>query len=95
MADCQIRCITKSQSYGGHEHITAVGNPWAPSGGWRWLTQQVVDSIDAGTNTFFVLDPLTEKRANVGVVRPAYGAAYLRTYADGLWNDNLLSLPSC
>ena len=95
MADCQIRCITKSPPSGGHEHIVAVGNPYTPSGGWKWPTQQVVSSIDTKTNTFFVLDTATGKRANVGVVRPAHGPAHLRTYADGLWNDNLLSLPNC
>lgn len=95
MADCQIRCITKSQSNGGHEHIIAVGNPTSSGGGWKWPVQQVIASIDAKSNTFFVLDPLTGKRADVGVVRPTHGAAYLRTYADGLWNDNLLSLPNC
>ncbi len=32
-------------------------------------------------------------RADVGVVTPANGAKYLRTYADGVCNDNLLALP--
>jgi len=32
-------------------------------------------------------------RADVGVVRPDGGTPYLRTYADGKWNNNLLSLP--
>jgi Protein of unknown function (DUF3892) len=32
-------------------------------------------------------------QANVGVVTPTYGPKYLRTYADGYWNDNLLALP--
>jgi len=32
-------------------------------------------------------------RAEVGVVRPDNGRPYLRTYADGKWNNNLLSLP--
>jgi len=29
----------------------------------------------------------------VGVVEPASGPKYLRTYADGKWTDNLLALP--
>lgn len=33
------------------------------------------------------------KRASVGVVKPQVGEPYLRTYADGQWNNNLLSLP--
>lgn len=32
-------------------------------------------------------------RAIVGVVRPAAGPAYVRTYSDGRWTNNLLSLP--
>ena len=29
----------------------------------------------------------------VGVVKPVSGVRYLRTYADGRWTNNLLSLP--
>ena len=52
-------------------------------------------SIDSGTNTFYVIDPKTGKRANIGVVRVSGRAPYLRTHADGVWNDNLLSLGQC
>ncbi|WP_025155973.1 DUF3892 domain-containing protein [Leifsonia aquatica] len=31
---------------------------------------------------------------NVGTVHPDTGRPYLRTYADGKWNNNLLSLPT-
>ena len=91
MADTRITCITKPQN-GNHEHITHVGNPAA---GWKWPVEDVVRSIDAETNTFYVLDAKTGKRANVGVVRPQNHAPYIRTYADGHWNDNLLSLSAC
>jgi Protein of unknown function (DUF3892) len=30
----------------------------------------------------------------VGVVKPDNGQPYLRTYADGKWSNNLLSLPT-
>ncbi|GAA2568906.1 DUF3892 domain-containing protein [Microbacterium binotii] len=33
-------------------------------------------------------------RVSVGVVKPQYGQPYLRTYADGEWTNNLLSLPT-
>lgn len=33
-------------------------------------------------------------RSQVGVVKPSNGQPYLRTYADGQWNNNLLSLPT-
>lgn len=33
-------------------------------------------------------------RSQVGVVKPSNGQPFLRTYADGQWNNNLLSLPT-
>jgi len=92
MADAQVTCITKAHPQSPHEHITHLGNPAA---GWKWTREQVIASIDAGTNTFFVIDPNTRKRSEVGVVRPAGRIPYLRTHADGDWNDNLLSLSQC
>ncbi|HZP75427.1 MAG TPA: DUF3892 domain-containing protein [Pseudolabrys sp.] len=92
MADVQITCIDKPHPDSPHEHITHVGNPGA---GWKWPREQVIASIDAQSNTFYVLDPRTGKRSNVGVVRPTGRPAYLRTHADGDWNNNLLSLDQC
>ena len=92
MADCRITHIRKPDRFSPHEHITDVGNP---SAGWIWTVKQVVESIDAGTNTFYVLDSFTNKRSNVGVVRQMGKFPFLRTHADGFWNDNLLSLPQC
>lgn len=95
MADVQVTCITKSVPNGGHEHITHIGNPHTPNGGWKLTREAAIESIDNKTNTFYVLDPNNGKRSNVGVVRPAGRPAYLRTHADGDWNDNLLSLSPC
>jgi hypothetical protein len=55
----------------------------------------VIASIEARTNTFFVRDPKSGKRADIGVVRVAGHIPFLRTHADGYWNDNLLSLNQC
>jgi hypothetical protein len=30
---------------------------------------------------------------SIRVITPNHGEKYLRTYADGLWTDNLLALP--
>src|SRR5580658_6517074 len=67
MADVQVTCITKPHPQSPHEHITHLGNPQV---GWEWTREQVIASIEARTNTFFVLDPRTGKRSDVGVVRP-------------------------
>ncbi|MGB3729139.1 MAG: DUF3892 domain-containing protein [Thermodesulfobacteriota bacterium] len=39
------------------------------------------------------VDPDSGKRANIGIVQAQ--PPYLRTYADGEWNNNLLSLDQC
>lgn len=91
MADVQVTCITKPNVLSSHEHITQIGGA-----GWKWNREDVIKSIEAKTNTFYVIDPATGKRAYVGVFRPADGRQpYIRTYADGVWTDNLLSLPQC
>ena len=91
MADVQVTCIIKPNPQSPHEHITHLGNP--PS--WLWTREKVIASIDAKTNTFFVIDPFSGKKAYIGVVREPGKAPYLRTYADGKWNNNLLSLNQC
>ena len=87
MADVQVTCINKQPRDNTHEGITHLGGS-----GWRWTRQQVIESIEGKTNTFYTR--AGGNRANVGVVNGQNGK-YLRTYADGKWNDNLLSLPEC
>lgn len=87
MADVQVTCINKQLRDSTHEGITHLGGS-----GWRWTRKQVIDSIEAKTNTFYT--SVGGNRATVGVVDGQNGK-YLRTYADGKWNDNLLALPEC
>ena len=90
MADVRVTRITKPDRESTHEHITHLGGS-----GWKWTRQQVIASIEQRTNTFYVLDAAGH-RADVGVVDPEHARArYVRTYADGVRNDNLLALPSC
>lgn len=90
MADARITCITKPNRESRHEHITHVGGP-----GWKWTREEVIRSIGERTNTFYVLDAQGH-RSEVGVVTPTDGRSrFLRTYADGDWNNNLLALPEC
>lgn len=92
LADVQVTCILKPHPQSTHEHITHLGNPAAK---WLWTREAVIASIDAKTNTFYVLDLASGKRAYIGVVREAGKSPYLRTHADGQWNNNLLSLNQC
>jgi hypothetical protein len=87
MSDLQVTCINKQPRNNPHEGITHLGGA-----GWHKTRQQVVDLINAGTNTYFTL--VNGKRADVGVRQGASGP-YVQTKADGVWSDNLLALPEC
>lgn len=87
MADVKVTCINKQPRNDPHEGITHLGGAT-----WHWTRQQVINSIEAKTNTFHTL--VGSNRGDIGVVNGPNGK-YLRTYADGKWNDNLLALPEC
>ena len=87
MADVRVRCINKQPRQNPYEGITHLGGD-----GWKWTRQEVVNSINAGINTFFTFE--RGQRAEIGVVKGPNGD-YLRTYANGQWNDNLLALIEC
>jgi len=90
MADVRVTCIIKPNVNSPHEHITHLGGS-----NWLWTRDQVIESIDRSINTFFVIDSTSGKRSDVAVVRESGRHPYLRTHADGLWNNNLLSLNQC
>lgn len=92
MAAFQVTCITKPHVYSPHEHITHLGNV---ANGWRLSREDAINRIDNGAERFYVLDSQSGKTAYIGVVRELGKAPFLRTYADKVWNDNLLSLPQC
>lgn len=87
MADVQVTCINKLNRDSKHEGITHLGGA-----GWKWSRADVIASIEAKTNTFYT--KVNGNRGDIGVVNGATGK-YLRTYADGQPNDNLLSLAEC
>ena len=87
MPDVWVTCINKQPRQDPHEGITHLGGAT-----WRWTRQEVITSIEAKTNSFYTL--VNGNRGDIGVVNGPNGK-YLRTYADGKWNDNLLSRPEC
>jgi hypothetical protein len=95
MPSLQVTCINKPHHSSPHEHITHIGGGTGSSR-WRLKREDAIQQIDNKTNTFYVVDPKNPRNvAYVGVVRPAHGHAYLRTHADGKWNDNLLAQVEC
>lgn len=93
MSDYEVNAINKPNRYSAHEHITHIGNNNIPR--WRITREDAIRRIDSKSDSFYVIDQLTRKKAYIGIVREANKLPYLRTYADGIWRDNLLSLPEC
>jgi len=78
-------------SHGGHlhEHITDV--KWRDSNNGQsgeCSPAQMVDWLQKG-NQAYVTDGIRTVEVRVVKANPPY----LRTYADGVWTDNLLALP--
>lgn len=52
---------------------------------------EIISWIENQSGTAYVYEG--GRQVQVGVVTPQVGPKYLRTYADGVWTDNLLALP--
>ena len=75
-----------------HEHIEKVW--WSEAGTGKTgenTVAQMVEFIENQKGSAKVSDG--KNTVDVGVVHPNSGAAFIRTYADGKWTDNLLALP--
>lgn len=92
MQEYEITCINKPDRSSSHEHITHIGNI---AGNWRLTREDAIRRIDSKESAFYTVDRSTGKKVYIGVVREAGRSPYLRTYADGKWNDNLLALAEC
>jgi len=92
MNEFQVTCINKHDRNSSHEHITHIGNI---ANGWKLSRETAIQRIEANTEGYYTVNQATGKKAMVGVVREPGKAPYLRTHADGYYNDNLLALPEC
>ena len=92
MTEYQVTCINKADRTSRHEHITHIGNI---QDNWRITRELAIAQIESKINSFYTVDRITGARAYIGVIRETGKAPYLRTYADGVWSDNLLALAEC
>lgn len=77
----------------GNQHIVAVQWRSDSDGRIDSSTREVmVDFIDNKKGSAYVRG--SQSRSDVGTVHESGTAPYLRTYANGVWNDNLLALPT-
>lgn len=86
--------ITAVRLTGGnsHEHITNLWwvNPATGESGSN-TRAEIVSWIDNQNGHAFV--DAAGRRVDVLVVTPPSGSKFLRTFADGVWQNNLLALP--
>ncbi|MCI1006491.1 DUF3892 domain-containing protein [Herbaspirillum sp. C7C8] len=92
MEEYQVNCVNKPNRNSAHEHITHIGHT---GNKWRLSREAAIARIESKTEAFYIVDKSTGKRVYIGVVREAGKMPYLRTYADGKWNDNLLAQSEC
>ena len=92
MKEFQVNCITKPDRFSTSEHITHIGNIIQ---GWSLTREAAINRIDSKKEAFYVVNLATGKRAYIGVCREPGKAPYLRTHADGKWNNNLLAQAEC
>lgn len=92
MAEFQVTCINKKDRSSSHEAISHIGNQEQK---WRLSRKEAVRRIESKEASFFTVDRTTGRKMYVGVVRENGKEPYLRTHADGKWNDNLLAQPEC
>jgi hypothetical protein len=94
MDEFLVTCINKRDRMSTHEHITHIGNING-SNPWRMTREEAIKRIDSKTAAFYTIEQASRKKMYVGVVRESGKLPYLRTHADGKWNDNLLAQAEC
>ncbi len=93
MTEHQVTCVNKPDRLSPHEHITHIGNI---EGKWRITREAAINRIELKQTAFFTVERGTGRKIYIGVVRgDGNKAPYLRTHADGKWNDNLLAQAEC
>ena len=87
MADIQINCTNKNDTFSDHTGITHLGGP-----NGRWKKEQIIFSLNERSNTYFTV--IDDIRLYINIYLQGYGV-HLRAHANGVWNDLLLKLPRC
>jgi len=90
--DVEVTCINKNDRNDPHERIHGIGGVNSNGSKWYLPLDQAIAAIEDGKYNFYVM--VNGKRVNV-VIATHNGHKYLKTEADGIQENNLLSLPPC
>jgi hypothetical protein len=89
----QIHCVARSDRFNHHQRLRRVGGVNRDGARWTISEADAIAAIEAGRWAFFL--EYRGREWDVVVTVSKYGDKYLRTAADGLHPDSLLSLPEC
>ena len=89
----EIKCINKQDRMNPHERITHVGGPLAGNRSWKVPQEDAIRCIEDKSCLFYVNQ--AGRVVDVIVATSWLGNKYLKTTADGITPDNLLSLYEC
>ncbi|MEM9656095.1 MAG: DUF3892 domain-containing protein [Actinomycetota bacterium] len=90
----QVRCVRKAERDNPWERIVGIGGVNDDGGRWYLRSDEAIDGIESSKYRFYVERPAGSS-VWVIVAVSASGRKYLKTEADGLEPNNLLSLPEC
>ena len=89
----QIHCINKTPRNDPHKRIANIGGVNANGARWKLTEDEAISDIKAGKWDFYV--SVNGQTVDVIIAKSPYGHEYLKTVADGVEPNNLLSLPEC
>ncbi|MDA9474745.1 hypothetical protein XI03_09575 [Bradyrhizobium sp. CCBAU 65884] len=88
----RIRCINKTDRPNAHERVKNVGGLNSDGTRWKLSVEKAIRDIESHEWEYYVEE--SGKTARV-IVATHNGHKYIKTAADGIQPDNLLSLPEC
>jgi hypothetical protein len=93
----RITCISKAGGDHENPHVAISNLGWVNEADGKTGNSTRIEMYDWIKNQdgYAYVRDQSGNTARVGTAETDRGTKYVRTYADGKWTDNLLTLPEC